>query len=327
MKRVAKNLLLIGAIYFTYKVALFGIIFYINNSSYQYFDDFKMEENYGNDMSSTQVIVLGCSNSRYNFDYKLLNQKPNVCSVHSVSTKATYGLYITLKKFINSKWNQKENIVIVDLPYSLYSRDQFVLPTKETLVHLSADDYWKVAKSFPRTFFSYTSQISLFNPIISDYFKGAIKNAVSGKGSDATYADLSLKVNSNPSFKPDYINSSAPYNSKMHFIRDVDTNTGYLEDIKSYIANNIKCKVYFSLPAINKDNNSLSNSTINTISSVLKPINNFKNTQFSNEYVYDQWYHLNKRGAEINTQNLLKALSGLRISQLPNFETVVQNEN
>jgi len=109
-------------------------------------------------------------------------------------------------------------------------------------------------------------------------------------------------------FKSSYFDCSLPYVKRDHYTADITADSLYFSDLRSYIK--IKFHdMYFIYPELNRGNNSISQRTEYLFRKYFKPINRFENSLFENELGFDTHYHLNKCGAERNTNYLREALT------------------
>jgi len=311
MKKLLTNLSILATIFFLYKVIIFISILFLSKSKYDP-TTFLADLNYGNDDKPQQIILLGSSNTRYDFDYNYLNAKFKTKAVHSVSASIPFALYFTLDKFINSKWNNKNNTVIIDIPYSLYSDDQFLPCNYVSLRLMTVDKAKQVLIDQPKKFFSFIFNESPFNNEVIELVSLVAKNRKNGV-IEQKKIDNSLVVSPVQNFNKGYADCTTPYVKEEHYLQNPSFSQKHLAYIKAYISEKIKCKVYYLFPEINKGNNNFTKSTIDLFSKNFNPINTFEQSQFLNNQLYDQWYHLNKCGAAINSQNLVNNLTRLGI--------------
>lgn len=79
----------------------------------------------------------------------------------------------------------------------------------------------------------------------------------------------------------------------------------------SNIKKNIETKVYFRFPSVHKGRISINKEKINFMSTNYEFINKYEATVYDSIYWYDQWYHLNRCGAEKNTSLLIDELNNV----------------
>ncbi|MDB5155751.1 MAG: hypothetical protein JWR50_458 [Mucilaginibacter sp.] len=313
MKKLITNLSILAVIFFLYKVIIFISILNLSKSKYDP-TTFLADLNYGKDDKAQQIILLGSSNTRYDFDYNYLNAKFKTKAVHSVSSSVPFALFFTLDKFINSKWNNKNNTVIIDIPYSLFSDDQFLPCNYVSLRLMTLEKAKEVLLDQPKKFFSFIFNESPFNNEVTQLVSLVAKNHANGIIENKK-TDNSLVVSPVQNFKNGYDDCTTPYVKEQHYLVNPRFSKKHLEYIKSYISEKIKCKVYYRFPEINKGNNNFTKSNIDLFTKTFNPINTFEQSQFLNNQLYDQWYHLNKCGTAINTQYLVDELNRLGIKE------------
>jgi len=309
IKKFCYSLAIFSAVYILYKLVFVGIIFFISQSKYNVNAN-SMQPDYGKN-GPKRVIIAGSSNVRYDFDYDGLNNSDTNYSYRSCSASAPYGLYFTIKKTIAIA--RPSDKIFFDLPYTLYSRDQFLPMDEYTLGLMTLGDYKNVFNFSPRLFGGYVLQESFCNPEVWSYFSAVWRTYKTVKGNPhvaiikKTFIDSVEEQN----FGDEYNNCTNQYLPERHYIRDVELDNSFLISLKNFISSSVSEEKYFLYPEINKGNNSISGKTQRAIFNVFKPVNFPAEQSFENKCMFDQNYHLNKCGAELNTEHFRAAIKNL----------------
>jgi hypothetical protein len=169
-------------------------------------------------------------------------------------------------------------------------------------------DYVAVFQFSPKIFFNFIFEESFFNPKVI-YYLLKIKSNYSKNIKDFhTLSEQNIYPALTPKLEYDsnYESCHYKYFSRVHFINDVALDEHYLTKLKDYIATKIDTKVVYYFPEINKGNYALTKSTIATINQYFKPLNRFVQSEYPNNMMFDQWYHLNSCGAELNTNQFIE---------------------
>ena len=254
---------------------------------------------YGELTQKTKLVIVGSSNLDHNYDYKTLNKQYPSHDVIGCNLNEPSGLYSLLNKLKRLNTNAND-ILVFCLPHSLYETDKF-LPLKS---------YKK--SGFTKTFIlntaihhPYQFTLSLFDTKISD-----LSTLVKKTNTNSTADKTDLIFSKNPEIHSDSLYKNCWVNDQNNFyIRSESFNKDHLVTISEIIKTEVKGNVFFRFPALKKEEYKISPERINYLKANYYFINDFDSSIYDNEYWYNQWYHLNACGRDLNTKKFISEIN------------------
>lgn len=271
-----------------YKLLVFAYIYKsmpAKHSEYEY---------YGQSTGKNKIVLIGSSNMKFNFNYeKLSKQFPNHdiigCGLNEPS-----GLYATVYKL--SKLGIEEgDKVIFCLPHSFYESAKFLPIVSDSKRGYSKAMLTCAFIDFPvlaaKSFISIKPwEIRNSTYITTDF------------GTSPTFAVL-------PKYQTDSLYLSCELNTTDKFhIHSTTFEKEHLKKVQRWLNGTIKGKVLFRFPAIKEKDYELDNKRIDFLIKNFKFINDLESSIYKKEFWFNQWYHLNKCGRDINTELLIVEL-------------------
>lgn len=254
---------------------------------------------YGELTSKPKLVLVGSSNLDHNYDYKTLNLHYPSYDVIGCNLNEPSGLYALMNKLKGLRTNSKD-IIVFCLPHSLYETDKF-LPLKS---------YKKsgFTKSFILTtaiHHPYEFMLSLFDTKISD-----LSTLIKKTNSTSTINQVGLEFSENPEIQTDSLYRNCWVNDQNNFyIRSEAFDEEYLVSLSEIIQAEVKGKVLFRFPAIKKGEYTISPERIDYLKTNYNFINSFESSIYENEYWFNQWYHLNACGRDLNTTKFISEIN------------------
>jgi hypothetical protein len=261
-------------------------------------------EFYGkNDGKRPKIIILGASNVTFNFDFSKLEQSFPQYNIVGCHYSAPSGFFVALDKLQYLK-PSKDDIIILELPHSYYESSTFLPINELKTIH-------RITKKTILSSFG-------FNPILASraFFRINIKDMYN-----------IIKVLANVNKSPQAITRfflptrDAQYNkcwtnSENTFtITSTGFEINYIQDLHKSLIKKIEGKVFYRFPALLENDYYINNKRLNYLENNLPFLNSLESSVYERKYMYNQWYHLNKCGAEVNTKLLaaeIKAKLGVR---------------
>lgn len=279
------------------------IIFYslVNNLPVFSYNDFVGEYQSGN-----KIVIAGASNTLYNFDYSQIQREFQNYTVLGSTGSEPSGLMVILHKLKRLNLDSND-IVILCLPHSLYSKDKF-LPIINGQKLMTKDVVLSSFKFNPIMTLKSLLRISLFN--IRDVLSSRTKEAWESHTETILYNSLKdLPIHTDKMYLECFHNSEDKFNINDKYSEfDIE----YLNFLKKNIPEFLGAKVYYRFPELPYGDYSVNTKKIFWLETNYPFINEFESSVYSKVLFYNQWYHLNKCGAELNTSNLIKELSFLK---------------
>ncbi len=243
------------------------------------------------------ILMIGCSNLMHNIDKHQLKQKyPQVDYLYFAGNQnSSFVKYLS-----ESKQFSHYDTIILYLPYSTLKKN----------VAVSSSD--EISKS---TFISYDYALSTIRNTKVNFFNNWLWNYLNVKlyrsHPSNNYPIFTLKDNLLDSLcgVPSYLNCENKFDASKHQIEHVD----YTTDDVSFICGLFPGKTMYILltPMPNTANNV---STARHINKTVKLFPNLLNSAYTmdSSLFYDQWYHLNHCGNQLETAHLIRVLDSLR---------------
>ena len=252
---------------------------------------------YGTISGKARVILVGSSNLDFNYDYKVLNETFHDYDVIGCNLNEPSGLYATIHKL--KRLDPKERDVIVfSIPHSLYEPAKLIPLGSIGKKGFSAAMLIESFNDFPSRFMA-----SIINIKTSDTYK-LLNEKVENIAEDGS---MEFNVGTEADEFPDFINckklDGAFDISSMGFDED------YLKEIHGYLQKTFKAKVLFRFPAVKESEFNIDKNRLDFLSENYEFLNNFDDSIYSDEYWYNQWYHLNYCGRDLSTKKLISELT------------------
>ncbi len=290
-------------LFVAYKLSFVCFLLFIRYSPYN-----RTGESYQNDYGQNgerKVVLIGASNTRFNFDYERLNSDSTGYTFRSSACSGLYGMYLTLEYAQNNV--DDNDVPILDAPYAFYTENQFLPANKYVFGKMTMRDYLNVFHFSKKSISAYLLQVSPFNNEVLLYLRGVYENyGLAPK--KLAIANKRPGILPRQDFDRSYFECSLPYIKKDHYTLDIVADTSYFLRLHSYIKNKFN-HIRFMYPELNRGNNSISPKTECLFKRYFKPVNNFEKSLFEDKLEYDSHYHLNKCGTERNTDYLYEALT------------------
>ena len=260
--------------------------------------------------SEKSILLFGSSNVTYDFDYRRIpNARP-------LGIEEPHGLFITLMEVRHSL--KKGDIVICDFVYSFYSPDKFCPATYFFYKKVTAEYYLILARQYPMLFIKHVLASNLFNTSLLEYLYRRFTHNEIIKG--RATPPISVAVNIIPAkFLADkhylpvtdssYSNCKCKYVKEKHFVYQRNFSESHVRLMKRMlerIEEEKGVKLYFKYPELNQGNHDINPELVESIKANFHPINSFE--EWPDSMMYDQWYHLNNCGRQLNTDNILAFL-------------------
>jgi hypothetical protein len=259
-----------------------------------------------------RIIFAGASNLIYNFDYDRIEERfPGFTVTGGLFTEPS-GVFVIIDKIKEMK-PAPDDIIIMCLPHSLYQSVQFMqlndtltlrVATRKTLIEALRFNPIYTLRSIANIDVRHV-------PGIAKWIKGSKRSqrktpkAVPGHSPDkfggGQKDPLFLECWTNP--------------SDVFHVGSNDFDRRYLASLFKSIHGYISCRVMFRFPAVQRDNFSLNMDRIRYLQENQRFLNTFEESQFSREYWFNQWYHLNRCGRDLNTEMLIKELEDLILGE------------
>ncbi|WP_158413623.1 hypothetical protein [Fusobacterium perfoetens] len=301
-----KTLLFIPLVGMIYVTILFGILFYIipdieTSYSLGHIDKMKLLNKEGK-----KIVLLGGSNVGFGFNSNLIKEEFNEYTVINAGTRAGFGMRFSLKEI--SKKLKKDDILIIMPEYNHFSDDSKGYGGIDLL------DIIKYRKSIKNITIR---EIYYCILNIKSYFLNQINSGISNKLYGKIFVYDRRGYNKNGDYIEHYkfpiINN---LKGQVIFMKKIDNSIltfFYKEKIKLEKNGVI---VFFFPPVLQ---NSSANLSIKTLKEIEKKMKNNKtpfsdkieNYYLEDKYFYDTIYHLNKEGAKIRTEKVIKKLKVL----------------
>ncbi|MGF1559136.1 MAG: hypothetical protein ACFCUL_08605 [Flavobacteriaceae bacterium] len=251
---------------------------------------------YGVDSNKSRIILVGSSNLDFNYDYQKLNASFDGYDVVGCNLNEPSGLYATVYKLkkLNPK---KDDILVFCLPHSLYEPDKLIPLGSSGKKGFSANMIKNALVDFPFGFIG-----SVLNIKTSDSYKLLLEKESYGLDDGA----VKFYPNTESDVLPDFLECK-----KLDGQFDISS-TGFDEEyllaIHRFLNSSFQSRIWFRFPAVKEAEFYVDQARINFLSSNFVFLNDFDDAIYQDEYWYNQWYHLNSCGRELNTTKLMDEL-------------------
>jgi len=244
--------------------------------------------------SKNQVIIVGSSNAQHNFDYNFLNKNDQQHSWRSCYLPEPHGLFLLLQKL--KKIVHPNDLLIFDLPYSLYDKEKFA-PNKQMFYQrIKPRDYQTFATHFPFLFTKHFGALTIFNT--PDFLE------LKQEGTFHDFNDLQKQ-----DLGETYLACNEPFDPNKHNILSTNFDSTHIDQIGAYIASEFaEQKIRFYYPEINTISSNISAQKVRHLGTFGTFLNLYTNSSWDKKYLHDQWYHLNHCGAIENSKKIIQLL-------------------
>ncbi len=252
---------------------------------------------YGSNASEKRIILVGSSNLDFNYDYQLLQSTFDGYNVVGCNLNEPSGLYATMHKLkkLNPK---KDDILIFCLPHSLYEADKLIPLGSKGKKGFSTELFNSAARDFPLEFLKATINIKT-----SDTFK--MLREKPNQQEIKTKPHFSFETEADT--LTDFLSCEKLEGSFN--IQSGNFDEKYLKKMLNHLASSFDSKVWFRYPVVKEDDYFINEERITFLTKNFPFINSFEHSIYDDEYWYNQWYHLNKCGRDLNTSKLLDELT------------------
>lgn len=261
---------------------------------------------YGDNIQARKLIIAGASNAQYNYNYEKIQEEFKDYNVLGSTINEPSGLMVILHKIKQLKLDSND-VVILSLPYSSYSKEKF-LPI------ISKSKY--ISKEVVKSSFEFSSKMT-----VSSFLRVNILNIRKALYTpdylhrrSLTEPHIYNALREQPLYYDSlYLNCYHNAEDKF-YIRDAtaEFDEEYLNLLKTRIPEFLGAKVYYRFPVLPEGEFSLNNTKAIWLENNLPFINNIGSSIVDLNLFFNQWYHLNKCGAEANTEAVINELSFLK---------------
>lgn len=292
MKWLFKKVLIFISILVLYKtIILIVILFTLSNSNANRF--------YGESSNKPKIVLVGSSNLEHNYDFTFLNEYYSDYNVIGCNLNEPSGFYSTIFKLKKLNVNEQD-IIIICFPHSLYESDKFFPLNSSNKRGFTKKLLSENLKEFP---FEFLKSIVATNVI--DAYK-----LVDRIGFNNTPDYDTISFQKNPSIQLDslYKNCWSKKDEKLLYIQSQSLDKKYLKKIHAYLDKEFESTVLFRYPSMKEDEFDISIKRISFLSKNFQFINSFESSLYNEEFWFNEKYHMNSCGRDLNTQNFIKEL-------------------
>ncbi len=302
MNKFLKVLGLFVLCFLLIKIAMVAIVYTLAPES-----DRKLMFYGKNDPNKPKIILVGASNITFNYNYEYLSKRFPGYNIIGCHYSAPSGPFVTINKLKLLKPDEKD-ILIFDFPHSFYEPSNF-FPINDAMT------VSRTSKSAMRNAF-------LFNPVYAarSFFRLNFKDFYH------VYTKIWLKradpykewVYTTPSrdslYNACWTNDSTKikdvhYNPSVNFhIVSAGFDKDYITSLYSSIKKNFTSRIFFHFPPLRKGDFDVDMKRITFLEKELPFLNSFQSSIYDTQYMYNQWYHLNKCGTNLSSIDLEKKL-------------------
>ena len=245
---------------------------------------------------SKEILVIGCSNLQHNINYQAVQEGLNkdVDFMYFSGSQNSSFLEFMFDEGIPSDYET----IILYAPYHLLKKEKFINKSNYHFKEVAC--------------FRYTLSNLKHNPFNLFYDWEAYYDSIRTNRFEPINLENDFTAGNDP-----YIDSlnqvgsiynacSLPFNHQRHIIEFPKYNATDARFIRylSLVKNNIYI-LFSPIPNIEENMNNLTNSDL--LKAGFQHLLN-QPYQMDSSYFYDQWYHLNKCGKEIETKNMISVL-------------------
>lgn len=256
---------------------------------------------YGQPQDKPKLILVGASNMDHNFDYELINKhfsNYNVIGCNLNEPSGFFAIFTKLKKLQPSK----KDIVVFCLPHSLYESATFLPIDNPKKVGFSSNLLYQSFCAFPletlKNCFSRSKIMTIHKIHQTDFKNEAPADTISfGKKSPVESDSI-------------YLSCIASKEDKF-FINSPGFEKDYLSKLATFVSQELEAKVLYRFPAIKEKEYEIDQDRLSFLVKELHFMNRFESSIYKTEYWYNQWYHLNKCGKEVNSKKFISELSDI----------------
>lgn len=252
---------------------------------------------YGVQSEKPRIILVGSSNLDFNYDYKLLNQTFENYDVVGCNLNEPSGLYATIYKL--KKLSPKKNdIILFAVPHSLYEPAKLIPLGSKGKKGFSAAMISESLSDFPMKFIE-----AIINIKTSDTFKLIKESNEMGIGIDSIQFSATTEADELPDFL------ACKKLDGAFDISSTGLDKDYLNEIQAFLKDEFEAEILFRFPAVKEFEYVIDTKRLDFLSTNYNFLNNFEVSIYSDEYWYNQWYHLNNCGRQLSTEKLIKELN------------------
>jgi hypothetical protein len=252
---------------------------------------------YGSSAMEKRIILVGSSNLDFNYDYQLLQNTFKEYAIVGCNLNEPSGFYATVHKLkkLNPK---KDDIVIFCFPHSLYEPDKLIPLGSKGKKGFSSELLKSAARDFPLDFFK-----AVLNIKSTDTFKLLKEKPTKKTSGEAIQFNFETEADELTEFL-ECKKLDGAFN-----IQSTGFDADHLKKMLEYIENSFESKVWFRFPVVKESEYLVSEERLNYLDTHFPFINKFDNSIYEDQYWYNQWYHLNSCGRELNTSKLMDELT------------------
>lgn len=249
-----------------------------------------------NDTELPSVLVVGASNLVYNYNFEWLNEQNKNYNFIGCNLNEPSGLFATLHKCKNLL--PKENdILVLCLPYSFYESEKFLPFKSDRKIGFSRALLQKAFTSFPFYTMKNINDISLLD-------LGEITKQKEPTTDKQLQFEMTARQQTDSLYQSCWTTNEDKFN-----IKSTTFDKEYMMSMYRSLKTMFNCKIVFRFPVVKEGDYVLNEKRIKFMEEEFNCINKFEDSIYSNQYWYNQWYHLNACGAQLNTNKLLKELT------------------
>lgn len=291
MKKLFYKIISFLSIIVVYKIII--LLFFVFKLSSKNSNDF-----YGEISEKSKLILVGSSNLDYNYDYSEISREfpnYNVIGNNLSEPSGLYALIFKLKRLNPSK----DDIIVFSLPHSLYEADKFLPIGSFKKSGFSVALLKESFKNFPLESFQAMSSLKLME----------VYNILNARIDKENLNDSILNFQKTPKIHNNYKYKNCEVSIGNDFnIQSISYDKEYLEKIQVFINNEFDSKIFFRYPALKKDDFLVNKERLDFLNKHFSFLDDFENAIYIEKYWFNQWYHLNACGRDLNTEKLILEL-------------------
>lgn len=252
---------------------------------------------YGQNTGKPKIILVGSSNLDFNYDYGFLDKIFVDYDVVGCNLNEPSGLYPTLYKLRRLN-PQKDDILIFCLPHSHYEPTKFIPLGSSGKKGYTTEMLTEGFKEFPMKFAE-----SIIDIKTTDTFNLLGENASYDARDDSNQFDTEMEADAYSDFREckkldgNFDISSSGFDEE------------YLIELHNYLQDTFPSQILFRFPAVKEFEFAVDKKRLEFLSANFEFLNSFEESVYSDEFWYNQWYHLNYCGRETNTGKLIGELN------------------
>ena len=283
-----------------YKLVLFILV--LNTLSNRNFNSY-----YGYSSDKPRIILVGSSNLSFNYNYKRINNEFKDFDIIGCGLNEPSGFYATLNKLKQLKPTEQD-IIIFCLPYSSYDSEKLIPFNNTAKQAFTVDMLKECFKDFPIE--------STKSALISIKLSG-VQKLIQQVGFSNNNQKEKISFSVKTSKDSLYLNCWTNEDPNWFFINSPEFKIDHITKLHQYINNQFKSKVFYRYPVLSKDLYLINPEKMEYMGNNMLFINSFESSVYEHKFFFNQFYHLNNCGRELNTRKFIS-----EIKQITEITTV-----